>query len=367
MGKSLNIIISAGGSGGHLLPAQQLADKLLQKEGVKILFAAKGLNEAPSFQRDKFAFYDVESGPISAKKIFFSCFAIMKGVLKSFRIIRRFKPDVVVGFGSYHSFPMLLAAKLLNKKVILFGADTSLGKVNRFFAKGAKAVAMQFPDKDYKNAVKVPLLPWHTVEKIAAINARRMLGLNANLFTILVFGGSQGAKFLNETLATVATNLQKRGAKFQIIHLTGSDKYQKELQYFYEVRRIPAYVRRFENRMPLVFSAADLVVSRSGASTIAELITFELPSILIPFPFAMEGHQQKNAHLLAKEIGGAIQLSEFTVDSELLSKIIIELLFDGGIRLQTMKNSIKAFKEKEKFIKKSELVDLVLEIGKYEK
>jgi UDP-N-acetylglucosamine--N-acetylmuramyl-(pentapeptide) pyrophosphoryl-undecaprenol N-acetylglucosamine transferase len=362
MGQDMRVIISAGGSGGHLLPAQQLAEKLLQKN-IKLHFIAKGLTAAPSFQREKFSFSDIASGPLSGKKFFISVFSIMKGFFQGLRLLLSFNPQVVVGFGSYHSFPLLLAAKVLRKPIVLFAPDTTLGRVNRFFAKKAKAIAMQFPDKSYKNAVKVPLLPWKLLEKQGAAEARKELGLNPSFFTILVFGGSQGAKFINEVLLGVTTHLKKRGAHFQVIHLTGSDKMQDEMQYFYEANEIPAYVRKFAKNMPTLYSAADLAISRAGASTIAELITFELPSILIPFPFAMEEHQQKNAYFLAKEIGGAINLAEFHVDSELLSKIIMELLFDGG-RLQQIKNNIRAFKEKEKFSCKFDLADLVLEVGK---
>jgi UDP-N-acetylglucosamine--N-acetylmuramyl-(pentapeptide) pyrophosphoryl-undecaprenol N-acetylglucosamine transferase len=364
MGKGIKVLISAGGSGGHLLPAQQLGEKLLvSNECSKILFAAKKLNEAPSFQREKFPFCEIDSGSMSGKKMVFSLWAIMKGFFQSLRLINSFGPDVVVGFGSYHTFPVLLAAKVLGKPIVLFGADTTLGKVNRFFARGAKAIAMQFPQKGYKNVVQVPFLPWKSFSKQDSNSARKELCLNPNYFTLLVFGGSQGASFINSALFKVVEILQNRGAKFQVIHLTGSDQAQGELQYFYESRNIPAYVRKFEKNMALLYSAADLVISRSGASTIAELLNFEIPAILIPFPYASEGHQQKNADFFAKEVGGAIHLPELRINSEFLAKNILEILLDGGEKISQMKENIRSYKKKDKVIKKQDIADLIIKIG----
>ncbi len=299
----LNIVISAGGTGGHLIPAQQLAQELT---GNNIVFMAKGLGSNYNFQK-KFAFQEVESSPINKRRLFTAFFDISKGILQSIRFFLKFKPDVVVGFGSYYSFPVLVAAYLMRKPIVLFEANTSMGKVNRFFEKKAKVVACQFGKKRRENYQMVPLLPWSSLQKIDKSEARKKLSLQ-NIYTILVFGGSQGANFINENFCEAALIL-KESFNFQIIHLCGSEKCAKEIKSFYDENGIVSYVNSYEKDMGTVYSASDLAICRSGAGTICELIFFEIPSILIPLSYSSENHQEYNAFFM-QEIKGGITILE---------------------------------------------------------
>ncbi len=320
----LKVVIATGGTGGHLFPAQQLAELLGEAE---VHFAGHKLTSTPFFQR-KAPFHEIAStGSLKKWPL------LLKGLWQSLVLLSRLKPDVVVGFGSFHSFPTLLAAVILRKKIVLFEANCSLGKVNRFFAPFAEKVAFQFPILHPK-AVYVPLLPWvgkkersktysHDLyrewlknrefgqeapqifvpERGAVFeNTARSEGqkcgakptppkpdssTTSGIFTILVFGGSQGAAFINQTFCQAAKLLS---FPFQVIHLTGKEAI--EIKY-----DAPAIVKPFEEEMAAAYEAADLVVCRCGAGTTAELIRFTKPSIVIPYPYAHD-HQRKNGEFL---------------------------------------------------------------------
>lgn len=268
----LKVLIATGGTGGHLFPSRQLAELLHDCE---VAFAGHGLKESPFFDR-KIPYYDIVS--TGSKK---NLPLLLYGVWQALKLLLRFKPDVVVGFGSFHSFPVLMAAVLLRKKIVLFEANCTLGQVNRFFARFADKVALQFP-VPHEKAAYVPLLPW------TAKRARtKKYAKDPNRLTILVFGGSQGAAFINKTFCEAAKFLS---FPFQVIHLTGKE--DPEISY-----SVPAVVKPFEEEMAAAYEVADLVVCRSGAGTVAELIQNRLPAILIPYPYAHD-HQRKNGEYL---------------------------------------------------------------------
>lgn len=270
----LKILIATGGTGGHLFPAQQLADQLPFAE---VHFAGHKLTSSPFFYK-KAPFHEIASAG-SLKK----WPQLMRGFWQSLKLIARLKPDVVVGFGSFHSFPVLFAALILGKKIVLFEANCSLGKVNRFFAPFAKKVAFQFPIPHPK-AVYVPLLPWGKKKE-----GGRSYSRDPDLFTILVFGGSQGAAFINQTFCQAAKLLP---FPFRVIHFTGKESIGINYQ-------VPSIVKPFEEDMAGAYEAADLVICRCGAGTTAELIRFKKPSIVIPYPYAHD-HQRKNGEFLKK-------------------------------------------------------------------
>lgn len=280
----LKVLIATGGSGGHLFPAKQLATLLAD---CNVVFAGHKLASSPFFDR-KIPYHEILSA--SKKREWFS---ILKGIWQSLTLIRQFQPDVVVGFGSFHSFPVLLAAVLRRKRIILFEANCSLGRVNRFFTPFAQKVAFQFPTKG-KKAVYVPLLPWVRTQmtSLTPQEARKSYHLDAEKFTILVFGGSQGAVFINKIFCAAALRLHKKGWVFQVIHLTGNENAQVKYN-------VSAAVLPFESHMATAYAAADLVICRAGAGTVAELIRFQKPAILIPYPYAHD-HQRKNGEFLNK-------------------------------------------------------------------
>jgi UDP-N-acetylglucosamine--N-acetylmuramyl-(pentapeptide) pyrophosphoryl-undecaprenol N-acetylglucosamine transferase len=273
------VLIAAGGSGGHLFPAQTVAKEL---SDCQVLFAGHKLGSSLFFDRN-ISYQEI----VSSNR---NLFILFRGVLQSLRLIFRFQPDVVVGFGSFHSLPLLLAAFVMRKKIVLFEANCSFGKVNQLLFPFAKKTALQFPFRKGKKIDYVPLLPWNQrFQKIEKTVARKFYGLQPDLFTILVFGGSQGAKFINDTFYKAAKLLD---FPFQVIHLTGKEN--PPISY-----EVPSVVKPFEEQMHYAYSAADMAVCRCGAGTTAELIRFQIPSVVIPYPYAHD-HQRKNGEFLKK-------------------------------------------------------------------
>lgn len=301
------ILIAAGGSGGHLLPAQQLAEICMEKGERNLFFAGHKLKESPFFNRSRFPYQEVASAA-PQKGIFRFFREVSRGFCQAFWICLKERPKVVVGFGSYHTVPVLLAALLTGRRIVLYEANHVLGKVNRLFAPFAKGVAAPFP-VPCKKRVAIAPFPWILKEKTGA--GSETWGLERGRFTLLVFGGSQGASFLNEIAPAVA---QRLGA--QVIHLAGNEEAAKEVRARYQALGVPVAVKAFEENMGRAYESADFALCRSGAGTIGELIHFQLPALLIPFPAATDDHQRHNAEYLAKNGAASILLQkEATVEA----------------------------------------------------
>ncbi len=353
--KKLKVLITASGTGGHLFPAQQLAQNLEYKNA-EVFFAAKDLSIKTTFNKKKYKYKDIDSYPIS-KNIFLFLYKVLKGFIQSIVLILRFKPDVVVGFGSYHTFPVMLAAYFLRKKIVLFDSNSSLGLVNKIFAKVSKKVAVQFPvlEKKYGNIAYVKRLPWVEDKKVSYISF-----FKENLFTILIFGGSQGAKVINDHFLKSIERLEN--VSFQVIHLIGRDQNINFFKKFYKEKNIAAYVSFFEKDMHQLYMNADLVISRAGACSIAEMIHFEVPSIVIPFEQAKNDHQLKNAVFMKETVKGSYVLEENELKTGGLFQVLDKVLKNKNQMIQ-LKSNIQKFKSLEKNQNKKELCDLVLEVG----
>ena len=352
-----NILISVGGTGGHVFPAQALARQLYKTDpNINILFVGSGLASNIFFSKSEFNYHEVSSGTFSRKKILPSIKSfgsIAKGVYSSWSIMGSYKPDVVVGFGSYHSFPALVAAKMRGVPIVLHEGNSVPGKVNSFFSKYARVTTVNFPQTAYQLKgkslqVSFPLREGYTTSFAAKEDARKNFILHPNKFTFLVFGGSQGALSLNTHFCSAVMDLVDRTSNFQILHLTGNDEVTEELRDFYRQLPVDACVKNFETRMDLAWQAADLVVARAGASTIAEQIEMETPGILVPYPFATDGHQDKNADHMANEIKGAIKLTESELMPTKMSQAISNLVENEHAQLNSMRKALQDYKNQSR-------------------
>lgn len=340
MQKRSRIMIAAGGTGGHLFPAMQLAE-LLQNRGSEVIFVGHKLKENSYFQRNVFPFYDIPAA--SPRKFSFVLFLLL-GTYKSIKLLLKHKPDVIVGFGSYHTVPILLASVLLRKKIVLYEANRVMGKVNRLFSLFVSKIAVQFPLlKPVSTQVQVPLFPWIVKQNQAMTpaEARKLLCLDPELPTLLIFGGSQGASFFNARVSEMIP------LEWQVIHLAGNEAAALSLKNKYS----RSIVKAFESNMSLVYAAADVAICRSGAGTIAELIHFQVPSLLIPYPYAADNHQQKNAEYLAEK-GGAFVLSQEKVNRDAVIQFLKTADFDA------MRLALRSYKEQNQTV--TTLDDLVL-------
>ncbi len=342
------IVISAGGTGGHLFPALALAHHLRADGDADLCFLGGGLSSNRYFDRTDFNFREIPCGsfvnksPLSLAR---NGYDIARGVGASFSFLREHRPDVVVGFGSFYGFPPLIATRMLGIPLVLYAADVIPGRVIRWIAPYATVTGTHFVTTAAMisgTAVPVDMPLRHTLanDRCDAAQARRYFGLDPATQTFLVFGGSQGAQRLNEMLLSGISELKKQATKpFQIIHFTGTSSMVTSLTEAYQRENIPACVKVFEERMGLAWSAADLALGRSGAGTIAEMFHFKVPCILVPYPYATDAHQDKNADAVVS-LGVALKLIQSHITPTSLAKHIAQLLNDTYGRRTAMRQSL---------------------------
>lgn len=340
------VIISVGGTGGHIIPAKVIADALTTN-GIECLFLGAGLNTNPYFNATQYAHKEIVAPPLSLRAPMQSL-KVMEGVKQSKKILAEFKPDAVIGFGSYHTVPTLIAAVMRHDPLVLFEANSIPGRAVRLFSSFAKVTTFHIPEaaKNLRGQtlqVHYPLREACRLGNISQKDARAFFGLDSDLPTLLVFGGSQGARGINDLLHRSAALLQKAIFPFQLIHLTGSRTANDRFEILYKRLGIPAFVREYEERIDHAWRASDLCIMRSGAGSIAEQLKMEVPSILIPYPEAKDRHQDKNADFMMWTVGGGIKLLQEKATPELLVQKVRSLL--NSETSAHMKRCMQVYKE----------------------
>lgn len=315
------ILITAGGTGGHIFPALALAEVLRDEKGCDIFFAGGRLSQNPYFEKNLYSYQDVYAGKGGKNPLEWMKLGL--GIVQGIQLIKKFNPDLVLGFGSYYTVPLLAAARLLGKPFFLHESNSIPGKVNRYFSHYAEMTWVHFPStiallKGPAETAKMPLRPLFKKGLISKAQARKELGLKPDFPTILAFGGSQGAEGINHLFASAACSLP-----FQVIHFTGGSS--EKIVENYKKAGLAAYVRPFEKRMDIAWAAADLAVTRSGAASFAEQVEYEVPGIFIPYPHSTDGHQRKNA-AYADLNGLGIKREQENLTSETLAEDIVRLL-----------------------------------------
>lgn len=338
--KKKKVIISLGGTGGHIYPAVALYTELIHD--TQVSFIGGSLSTNRFFADTNLPYTSVSCHSLATKnpfKLMKGVFRLLLGVKESISAYRREKPDLVVGFGSYYSFPPLIAALLMRIPIILHEANSVPGRVNRLLSPLAKLTAIHFPETQIGGKPVLVQMPIRFKAEGNKKIALQELNLNEGKHTILIFGGSQGASKLNHLFLSLVPALDPN--KFQVIHLTGCDDATKTAQEAYRQAGLTSFVKTFDKRMNLFLQAADLALTRSGASTVAELIAFHVPSILVPYPFATDAHQDKNASYISDTLQGGITKSEASLTPEILSQLIRDL-FETKKHLEMKENLKKA-------------------------
>lgn len=360
------ILIATGGTGGHIYPAMALAEQLKEEfPGVQILFVGGGLVTNRYFDRTAFSYRSVACGSFVKKapwSLMQSALSIGKGVWQSCLLIREFAPDAVVGFGSFYSFPPMLAAKMMSIPLIIHEANSIPGKVNKLLAKHAVVTGVHFPQtlqllKGSAVEVGMPLRKMYRRQSMSSRDAKQYYGFASEIPVLLVFGGSQGSRTINTVVAESLIRIAS--PHFQVLHVPGDAASVELLDKRYAENGVRAVVKCYEERMDIAWQAADAVISRSGASTIAEQLEFEVPGILIPYPQAADNHQDHNADFIAKTVGGGIKLREKELDAEMLASHLRSFLHNEGSLLKEMRKAMNAYK---RHTRKRDLCSLVKEV-----
>ena len=354
-GNKMKVIIAAAQTGGHINPGIAIANKIKEKNrNARIMFigTTRGL-ENDLVPRAGYELKTIDAYGIN-RKISISniknMFKTLKGLGEAKKIVKDFKPDVVIGTGGFICGPVLLAAKKYKIPAVLHESNAFPGVAVKLLSKKVDTVLVGFDDakKRLPNAKKIVTTGTPTkIKGIVMSQAqkdilKKEIGLNNDLPVVLVFGGSQGAKTINETLTEIILN--KLNNSYQIIWASGPKQYdliKKELEEkntdinkIKNVKVIP-YIYNMEE----VMNIADIIVSRSGAMTITEIAKIGKPAIFIPFPFATENHQEYNAKVLEK-----VEAAKIILDKDLnaakLSDTIEEMLKDKN-KLEKMGQNAK--------------------------
>lgn len=334
------VCIACGGSAGHIFPGLALAQELVRNYGdnieVSFLTSDNKLGEALLKERG----FDFHTLPLKGLKIgsaregmdFIS--NLFKGSLKSMRIILSNKPDCFVGFGAYVSGPPFVAASLSGVPTLIHEQNAVMGRANKIMRRFATRVALSFPEEAHLSRRNVVVTGNPIRESASRIRGREIaiefLGLGQDRFTILVIGGSQGSQRINSAAIEVFKSMERDlKDRIQVIHISGEKDYERLKTAYIDVDILYKLYPFFEG-MGIIYDAADISISRAGASAIFELCAHGIPSVLIPYPFA-GGHQLRNALYLAKR-GAALMLEEGGLSETTLRLAILKLMEDKSLR-----------------------------------
>jgi UDP-N-acetylglucosamine--N-acetylmuramyl-(pentapeptide) pyrophosphoryl-undecaprenol N-acetylglucosamine transferase len=344
---ALRVVIAGGGTGGHLYPGIAVARELLARQpDAQISFAgtAKGI-EARVVPREGFALDLIRSGGLKGKSIADrarGAWLLPLGLADSWRIVSRRAPGLVIGVGGYSSGPVVLVAALRGVPAMLLEQNAVPGLTNRLLARVVQAAAVTFDSTQafFGSKAFVSGNPVRPEFFSAGPNQEPARDVQATVTRVLVFGGSQGAHALNVAMVEAAPQLAARGSHLRLVHQTG-ERDLEMVRTAYGAAGLQADVEPFLYDMGRRLGSADLIVSRAGASTLAEIAAAGRAAILIPLPTATDDHQRRNADAVSAS-GGADVLLQKDLTGGVLADRILALAGDGARRAR-MAAAAKAF------------------------
>ena len=355
----MRAIIAAAGTGGHINPGLAIANKIKEKEeNSEILFIGtnRGL-ENDLVPRAGYKLETINAHGLERKitiENFKNLYATYKSIDEAKKIIKEFKPDILIGTGGYICVPTVIAAKKMNIPVILHESNAFPGIAVKLFKKKADKILVGFKEAKERldnrenvivtgNPIKLKKLEYdeNKKEKI-----KIELGLKPNIPVVLVFGGSQGAQSINRSFIEIIVN--KKNKDYQIMWAVGPEQYNKIKA---ELNKVNVNIEKIDNakivpyiyNMEEVMNVSDVIVCRSGAMTITEISVVGKPAIFIPFPYATENHQEYNARVLEKVNAARIILDK-DINSEILGNSINEIIKDKTKLGEMGKNASKIAK-----------------------
>ena len=340
----MKVAIAGGGTGGHLFPGIAIAQELLARGHSVFFIGNKGVMEQKLIPGHGFEIDYVKGGQVKGVGIIGAIkglFATFFSILGAIRIIRKRKPDAVIGVGGYASVAGVFSAWLLKKSAAICEQNSVPGRANRLLAKFASVIFTAFSGTEkWLPEKKVALTgnPLRIDFREKFENAKKKK--RGDKPTLFIFGGSQGARTLNlATVDAVKAWIGKEDMP-EIIHQVGRLDFKK-VKSEYQNLNADVDVQEFIDDMPEAYARADLIIARSGAMSVTEIAACGLPSILVPFPHAIDDHQRHNAAALVNK-GGAILIE----NDELTGKRIIKearALFADKTRLEKMAKGAKSF------------------------
>ena len=337
------MLIAGGGTGGHLFPGIAIAEEFLSRDNNnKVIFVGtkKGI-EHRILGKLGFELQEIDVEGVKGrggKALMKVTYQIPHSIWQSRRILKQFGPDIVIGVGGYASGPAVVAAKMMGIPTAIAEQNAVPGITNRILGKFADVIFVTYAQtKDLFGGHKV-IVSGNPVRKEFA-KVRKAANEEKDYRQLLIFGGSQGAAAINRNVVSMIPQLSKLGQKVRVLHQTG-ERDLETVRKSYAEYGIDADVRSFIYNMAEAYNAADLVVCRAGATTLAEITAAGKAAIVIPYPWAANDHQTKNAEALASA-GAALMINENELTCDKLFDAIEELLINKHKLRQMEEKSVK--------------------------
>jgi UDP-N-acetylglucosamine--N-acetylmuramyl-(pentapeptide) pyrophosphoryl-undecaprenol N-acetylglucosamine transferase len=342
----MKAVIAGGGTGGHLFPGLALADEFRKRDGsADILFVGTehGI-EARVLPREGYPLKFVRAEGIAGKSIFKKIRSVTKislSVLDSRRILNSFNPDIVIGMGGYASGAVVLAAHMKSIPTMIHEQNSVPGMANRLLGRFVDRICVTYQESLSAFPHGKTFLTGNPIRpKILRGDreaAQRLFSLEKGIFTVFVFGGSSGAMSINRTMVDALNYLGEYRDKIQFLHQTGERDYES-VRDAYRKSEFKGTVAPFIYQMSEAYAAADMIISRAGATTLAELTALGKASLLVPYPHSAGRHQEVNAMKL-REMGAAFVVFDHEMSGELLGKRIREFFESDSLRADMQKAS----------------------------
>lgn len=334
----MKVIIAGGGTGGHVFPAISIAEEILERSSDnKVLFVGteRGIERKLVSEKG----YNIEfinSGGLIGKSPLEQAEGLLSafnGILKSIKILREFRPDVVVGVGGYASGPTVLSAFLSFIPTVVCEQNSIPGFTNRVLSKFAKKIFITFENSKKYFPAKKTILTGNPIRKDFQYNTKNDTK-NSNKVNILVLGGSQGSTKLNQDIPKSFSNFNNNNLK--ITHQTGAKDFDMVCSSYSEYG-IDANVYKFIDNIKEIYEKTDIIICRSGAGTISEITAIGIPAILVPFSHAAHDHQLLNAMYLEKK-GAAIIVEENNLNSQSITRALNRIFKNNNIKTMSEKS-----------------------------
>lgn len=342
----MRVVIAGGGTGGHLFPGIALAEEIKRRNGsseVVFIGTEHGI-EASVIPKEGYPIEYLRAEGLVGKSPLKKCTGAVKTIFSlydAYRIMRKYRPDVIVGVGGYASFSPVLIGHFMSIPTLIAEQNSIPGLANRTLGKIADAVCVTYHESISAFPQGKTFITGNPVRTGILSGSREkayeLFSLERNKFTIFVFGGSSGARSINHAICDSFHDINDIKDRIQFLHQTGKHEYET-VRETYRKWGVKGTVAAFIHQMPEAYAVADLVISRAGATTLAELSAVGKPAVLIPYPFAAANHQEVNAQRLA-EMGAVRVIFDHEVNGEILARHIRELQGDTALRSDMQRSS----------------------------
>lgn len=344
------ILIATGGTGGHVIPAYSLANYLMRnKYDIKVTIDKRGFKFLKKYKNINFI--TIESSPFIKKsflKAAISLFIISYSILKSLLFLLFNRPSIVIGMGGYSSFPICIAAAILNIELVIYESNLIIGKANKYLLPFVKKIFVSFKElegipKKYSN--KVSVIGNIVREEVLNFNDIKDNFIKIDNIRILVLGGSQAAKIFATELPKVFEKLKNSKNSIKIFQQCQIDQ-NDQLEGFYKKSQLDHEIFNFTDKIINYYSKSNLVITRSGASVLGELVNIKIPFITIPLPTSADNHQYKNAEFYQKK-GYGYLLEEKDIKVKLFD--LINSIFKDKKNIEKILSNQTQYTDKDVF------------------